>query len=65
MARPKTDMRTLRLARPGGGRRKLIGLLVLVGLVLLVVNDPAGAADVVGTVADGLYEFVKALFSSR
>jgi hypothetical protein len=57
--------RNMRIASSGGGLRKFIGLLVLAGLVLWVINNPVGAAEVVATVVRGLVEFVKGLFSSR
>lgn len=61
MARTKTTVPKLRLARPGFTRRKFVALLVVVALVWLVVQNPTGAAHVVGTVVHGVATFVRSL----
>jgi hypothetical protein len=65
MARTKTAMPKLRLARSGGGRRKLIALLVLGAVVYWVIKDPVGAADFVSTVWNGFGEFFSNLQTTR
>jgi hypothetical protein len=57
----KTAVPKLRLVRPGGKRRKLVALLVVVAVVAEVVRYPVESADLAATVFGGFVEFFKAL----
>jgi hypothetical protein len=48
----------------GRGPGKVIGLLVLVGLLALVIHDPTGSAHFVRTIVEGLGRFLDAMDSS-
>jgi hypothetical protein len=60
MSRTKTALDLPRLYR--GGRGKWVALLVVIVLVLLVIQDPIGAANFAKTVVGGLVTFVRSLF---
>jgi hypothetical protein len=60
-AKTKTAIPKLHFVRPGGKRRKLVALLVVVAVVALVIKCPVETAELVATVVDGLTDFVKAL----
>lgn len=61
MSRTRGAIQIPRFTHGGGGGRKFVAFLAAIGALLLIINDPAGAARFVTTVIGGLVEFFRSL----